>query len=328
MPDEVERALAMYRAGDVPQARAVLTSIAGTGRTAASGHAAMALAGISLDENGLGGSCRKRLEQVAAGEDPWLGPLAAVMLTPEFASFTSSGSGRLLLRSLAAQLRGDLDAARNGFEQAADAHKGAELGDLAAILLGNLLLQTADQVAALEPLTYAREMCDGPLAGYAAYLESHVLIGQDEKDRAGSVLQYAHRESHPAKGGSEGLHPWVALRYGELLAGDPYLDVVHDQMENSAVSEGEVVREPFESARHHGQVSRPALVDVGFYLFPADFGPVHAGLERLKTWSDERYERGRRLVLALYTHVEDGRDEPRTQGLAQLWDRLDLPRPR
>ncbi|WP_344876475.1 hypothetical protein [Nonomuraea antimicrobica] len=256
MPDEVERGLAAYRAGDVPAARALLTTIAGAGRTAVSGHAAMALAGIELGEDGLDGSCQGWLKQVAAGEDPWLGPLA------------------------------------------------------------------------VEPLTYAREMCDGLLAGYAAHLEGHILIGQDETERAGKVLHYARGESHPAKGGSKGLHPWVAVRFGELLAGDTWLDLVYDQVENSAVSEGEVVREPFESALYQKAVSSPALVDVGLYLFPAKFGPVHAGLERLKTWSDERYERGRRLVLALHTHVEDSRDEERTRGLTDLREKLDLPLPR
>lgn len=94
------------------------------------------------------------------------------------------------------------------------------------------------------------------------------------------------------------------------------------------MSEGAVVRQPFESALSLKKVSRPALVDIGLHLFPADFRPVHAGLERLKTWSDERYERGRRLVLALHTHVEDRRDERRTRGLAELREKLGLPRPR
>ncbi|MFE3455791.1 tetratricopeptide repeat protein [Nonomuraea sp. NPDC059194] len=323
MPDEVERGLAAYRAGDVPAARALLTTIAGAGRTAVSGHAAMALAGIELSENGLDGSCRGWLEQVAAGEDPWLGPLAAVMLTPDF----RSSSDRALLQSLAAQLTGDLGAAQDGFEQAAEVRKGTEIGDVASLLLGNLLLQSGDQTAALGPLTYAREMCDGLFAGYAAHLEGHILIGRDAKEQAGEVLQYAHGESHPARGGSKGLHPWVAVRFGELLAGDTWLDLVYDQVERSGVSEGEVVREPFESARYQTEVSNPALVDIGLYLFPATFGPVHAGLERLKTWSDERYERGRRLVLALHTHVEDSRDEERTRGLTDLRERLGLPRP-
>ncbi|XVQ12016.1 hypothetical protein ACQP1W_05385 [Spirillospora sp. CA-255316] len=334
VPDDVERGLAAYRAGDAPQARALLTAIAGAGRTAASGHAAMALAGIELDENGLGAPCRTWLEQVAAGEDPWLGPLAAVMLTPDFESYTSSDSGQALLRHLTAQLTGDLDTARNGFEQAVDAHKDAEtedsfrITDLASLLLGNVLLQSGAPAAALEPLRYARSMCDGLFAGYAGYLEGHVLIGQDEKDRAGKVLQYAHGESHPARGGSEGLHPWVALRLGELTAGDPWLDVVYDQMENSGVSEGTVVREPFESAFHFKEVSRPALADIGLQLFPANFGPVHAGLDRLKAWSDERYERGRRLVLILHSLVEDWRDEERTRGLAELREKLELPEPK
>ncbi|GAA2449972.1 hypothetical protein GCM10010191_79660 [Actinomadura vinacea] len=333
VPDEVERGLAAYRAGDLPEARALLTVLAGAGRTSVSGHAAMALAGIELGENGLD-ACRTWLEQVAAGEDPWLGPLAAVMLTPDFKSDTSLDSERVLIRSLAAQLVGDLDRARDGFEQALDVHKDSEtedsfrITDLAHILLGNLLLQSGAPEAALEPLNDAREMCDGLFAGYAGYLEGHVLIGQGEKDRAGSVLQYAHRESHPARGGSKGLHPWVALRLGELTAGDTWLDIVYDQMENSGVSEGTVVREPFESARYQTEVSRPALVDVGFNLFPAEFEPVHAGLERLKAWSDERYERGRRLVLVLHSLVEDSRDDERTQGLAELREKLDLPKPK
>src|SRR5262249_54437016 len=138
---------------------------------------------------------------------------------------------------------------------------------------------------------------------------------------------YAHSESHPARGGSKGLHPWVAVRFGELVAGDTWLDLVYDQMENSGVSNGEVVREPFESGFHFKEVSRPALADIGLYLFPGKFEPVHAGLERLKTWSDERYERGRRLVLVLHTLVEDIRDKKRTRELAELRDKLGLPKP-
>ncbi|WP_328780368.1 tetratricopeptide repeat protein [Streptomyces canus] len=328
VPDEVEHQLAAYRAGDTAQARELLTALAGPGRTSVSGHAAMALAGIEIGENGLDGSHGQWLEQVAAGEDPWLGPLAAVMLTPDFRSGTSSDSGRRLLPSLAAQLTNDLDTARNGFEHVFEAHKGTEPGDVAGLLLGNLLVQSGDQAAALETLSYTRGMCDGTFAGYAAHLEGHVLIGQNETELASKVLQYAHRESHPARGGDKGLHPWVAVRFGELLASDPWLDLVYDQMEESSVSVGQVIREPLESAAYQKKVSAPALADIGLFLFPATFEPVHAGLERLKAWSDERYERGRRLVLTLYTHVEDSRDAERTQGLAELWAKLDLPKPK
>ncbi len=324
-PAEVERELAAFRAGDAPEARARLAAMAGVGRTAVSGHAAMALAGIELAEHGLGEACRKWLEQVAAGEDPWLGPLAAVMLAPDFEPYTNQD----LLRILAAQLTGDLDMARNGFERAVGVYDGTEAGDVANILFGNLLLQSGDAAGAFQPLETARQMCDGLFAGYAGYLEGHVLIGQGEKNKAGNVLSYAHRESHPAWGGHAGLHPWVAVRFGELLAGDTFaLDLVYDQMEESGVSDGEVIREPFESALYQKEVSRPALADIGLFLFPGDFGPVREGLERLKTWSDERYERGRRLVLALYTHVEDSRDEERSQGLRELRERLALPKPR
>ena len=330
VPDEVERGLAAYRAGDAPQARALLTTIAGAGRTAVSGHAAMALAGIELGENGLDGSYRTWLEQVVTGEDPWLGPLAAVMLAPHFEEYVSEDSDRVLVRGLAAQLTGDLDTARNGLEQAVDVLRDIETGDLASLLLGGLLVHSGEPAAAVEPLRHARQWCDPLLAGYAGYLEGHILIGRGETDQAGQVLQEAHHGSHPARAHSEGLHPWVALRFGEPLAGTPYLDLVTDQMENSGVSVGSVVREPFESGRYFQQVSRPALLDVGLYLFPAKFesGPVHAGLERLKTWSDERYERGRRLILVLHTLVEDTRNDQRTQGLAELLQKHDLPRPR
>lgn len=328
VPNEVERGLAAYRAGDAGRAREVLTAIAGTGRTSASAHAAMALAGIEIGEHGLDGAHRRPLEQAAAGEDPWLGPLAAVMLTPDFRSGATSDPDRRLLPSLAAQLTGDTDAARDGFERAFEAHKGTEAGDVAGLLLGNLLVRLGEPAAALEPLAYTRGMCDGTLAAFAAHLEGHVLIGRDEKERASEVLAYAHRESHPARGGDAGLHPWVAVRFGELLASDPWVDLVYDQIEESGVSEGTVIREPFESAQYQKEVSAPALADIGLFLFPATFEPVHAALERLKEWSDERYERGRRLVLTLHTHVEDGRDDERTRGLADLRAKLDLPKPK
>ncbi|MFE7506665.1 tetratricopeptide repeat protein [Promicromonospora sp. NPDC057488] len=327
--DEVERGTAAYRAGEVEEARALLTSVAGAGRTAISGEAAMALAGIELGESGLAGSWRQWLEQVAAGEDPWHGPLAAVMLTPEFQSDAAADSG-VLVRGLAAQLTGDLDTARERFEQAIEVHERLETEDLANILLGNLLLRTGDPAGALKPLHTAREMCDGLFAGYAGYLEGHVLIGQDEKNRAGRVLDYARGEAHKATSGTQGLYPWVAIRFGELVAGEPWLDVVYDQVENSGVSEGTVVRDPFEGALYHQEVSRPALVDIGFHLFPrsAELGPVLDGLARLRSWSEERYERARRLVLVLHEHVEDSRDEERTRGLAELRRELDLPEPR
>ncbi|MFC8796091.1 tetratricopeptide repeat protein [Promicromonospora sp. NPDC057138] len=325
--DEVERGLAAYRAGEVEQARALLTPVAGAGRTALAGEAAMALAGIELGESGSDGAWRTWLEQVAAGEDPWRGPLAAVALTPEFQSDASADSG-VLLDGLAAQLTGDLATAQSTFEQAIAVHERMETEDLAKILLGNLLLQTGDPDAALKPLHTARTMCDGLFAGYAGHLEGHILVGQDKKDEAGKVLAYACREAHKATSGTEGLYPWVAIRFGELLAGDPWLDVVYDQVEKSGVSVGTVVRDPFEGAMYHRQVSRPALVDIGFHPFPGEFGPVHDGLARLRTWSEERYERARRLVLVLHEHVEDWRDEDRTRGLAELQRELDLPEPR
>ncbi|WP_021597274.1 MULTISPECIES: hypothetical protein [Actinomadura] len=75
--------------------------------------------------------------------------------------------------------------------------------------------------------------------------------------------QYAHRESHPARGGDKGLHPWVAVRFGELLASDPWVDLVYDQIEESGVDEASVIREPFESAPYQNGISAPALADIG-----------------------------------------------------------------
>ncbi|MEV5569182.1 hypothetical protein AB0L06_03975 [Spirillospora sp. NPDC052269] len=328
VPGVVENELAAYRAGDVARAREALTALAGTGRSSTSGHAAMALAGIEISENGLDGSDRLWLEQVAAGEDPWLGPLATVMLNRKFRSAMSSDVGRQILASLASQLTGATDAARDGFAAAFDAHKGTTPGYVAGFLLGNLLIQSGDQDAALRPLSHSREGCNGTFAAYAGHLESHVLMGQNEVEPACEVLSHAYRSSHPVRGGDEGLHPWVALRFGELLAGQPCVDFVQNRMERRGVSEGEVIRKPFESANGRQRVSAPALADLGLFLFFAEFKLVHAALERLREWSDERYERGRRLVLALHTFVKDSGDAKSSRSLARLLTKLELPTPK
>lgn len=344
IPDQVERELATYRAGDVQQARSALSTIAESGRTSVAGHAAMALVGIELTENGLDGDCEKWLEQVATGEDPWLGPLAVVMLSSDFEEHIAGPEP--LLGCLASQLTGDLEAAREGFERALAHLNGAwknesEYDDdtisailkqqrITKLLLGNALIQTGDSTAALKPLSSARSRCDGLLAAYAGYLEAHVLIEQGEHEPASEVLSYAFSEAHPGPSGTKGeLVPWIGIRYGELLASHPWMDIVADQVEDiPAVTEGTVVRNPFESACHFKALSRPALGDIGLRLFPAspDFEPVHAALERLKTWGDERHERARRLILVLHQYVEDWRNEEKAQGLAELWKSLDLPR--
>lgn len=81
MPDEVVREVERYRAGNVDGARAALRTTAGSGRTATAGYAAAALAGIELAEDGPGEPFWALLRQIAAGEDPWLGPLAPVSWT-------------------------------------------------------------------------------------------------------------------------------------------------------------------------------------------------------------------------------------------------------
>ncbi|MEO3830345.1 hypothetical protein [Actinomadura sp. B10D3] len=220
-----------------------------------------------------------------------------------------------------------MDTARDGFERVFEACKGTDSGDVAGLLLGNLLIQSGDPAAALEPLSHTRGMCDGTLAGYAAHLEGHVLIGQKEKERASQMLQYAHRESHPARGGDEGLHPWVAVRLGELLASDPWVDLVYDQMEESGVSEGSVIRairvRPLPEGDQRSRARRHRLVPVPGDVRARTHGSgAPGGLER------RTIRAARRLILKLYTHVEDGRDDERTQGLAELWDKLALPTPK
>ncbi|MDA3644982.1 hypothetical protein LZ318_03625 [Saccharopolyspora indica] len=342
VPEAVERELATYRAGDAGRAKAALTTIAESGRTAVAGHAAMALAGVELTENGLSASCGKWLEQVAAGEDPWLGPLAVVMLSSDFEEHIAGPEP--LLDHLAGQLTGDRASAREGFERSLAALEEAWANeseydddaisailnqrDITKLLLGNLLIQTGDSAAALEPLSSARSHCDGLLAAYAGHLEAHVLIEQEKDEPAAEVLSYAYGESIPANSGAEGLAQWIGIRYGEHLAGNPWMDIVADQVEDiPAVTEAVVVRDRFEGAHFFTKLSRPALAAIGLHLFPAsaDFEPVHAALERLKTWSDERHERARRLILVLHQYVEDSRDEEKTRGLAELWKRLDLP---
>lgn len=348
IPAVVERELATYRAGDTEQARAALTTIAESGRTAVAGHAAMALAGIELADNGLSPTCRKWLEQVIGGEDPWLGPLAVVMRSADFAQHAAAPQPLLL--ALADQLTGDLATARKGYEQAltelrttSDGFDEAEINGeydddfariiygqqhVANILLGNLLLQTGDSAAARVPLNDARLGADGLLAAYAAYLEGQVLIEQKDAEKAARVLGYAFTESLPRRSGTEGeLLPWTAIRYGEVLAGNPWMDEVAGNARRSAVSEGTVILAPFQTATFHMKLSKPALVDVGFGVFPGDSEPLHPALERLRNWSDERYDRACRLILVLHQFA-DPRDKEHAQTLAELRKNLDLPDPR
>ncbi|MER7013177.1 hypothetical protein ABT324_17290 [Saccharopolyspora sp. NPDC000359] len=339
IPGEVELGLTAYRAGDVAQARASLGTIAESGRTAVSGHAAMALAGVELSENGLSAGCETWLEQVAAGEDPWLGPLAVVMLSADFEEYIAGPEP--LLDHLAGQLTGDLAAAREGFERSLARLEEAwenesddtvlEQRDIARLLLGNVLIQSGDSSAALEPLSSARSHCDGLLAAYAGHLEGHVLIDLGKNERASEVLSYTFGESLPANSRADGMTRWVGIRFGEHLAGHPWMDIVTDQVEDvPAATEGTVVRDPFETACQFEALSRPALADIGLHLFPAgaDFEPVHAALERLKAWSDERNDRARRLILVLHQYVDDWRDEEKTRALAELRKQLGLPNPR
>ncbi|SPT49494.1 hypothetical protein [Actinomadura madurae] len=118
-----------------------------------------------------------------------------------------------------------------------------------------------------------------------------------------------------------------------MLASDPWVDLVYDQIEESGVDEASVIREPFESAPYQNGISAPALADIGVSCSRRRSNPCTrlqsawrpGGLE---AWSGERYERGRRLILMLYSHVEDGRDDERAQGMADLLEQLALPTPK
>ncbi|MFI9590527.1 hypothetical protein [Nonomuraea sp. NPDC052265] len=284
VPAEVGPGLEAYQNGDLDDAMNALREIAGTGRTAVAGHAAAALAGIEL---GAGLHCWESLEQVAGGEDPWLGPLAGVLIT----ELEPQEDGRSLLRGVTAQLTGDAEAARALYAEADE--------ELATVLIGNLLIVSGDLVAAEEPLTRALRSDNDMIAAYAGHLLSHIFIARNELEEAGNVLNDAFWRSHPRGTGPEGLVPWVGVRIGELLAGTLMLDVVDNLMEASGMSELYFTRDFFENAAFFTKYSEPSLTKIGLHLFPGDFDIVQGALERLRVWSDERYERGRALAVLL-----------------------------
>ncbi|WP_326807609.1 hypothetical protein OG533_24875 [Streptomyces sp. NBC_01186] len=331
MPEEVARGVALYRAGDADGARAVLRPLAEAGRTSASGEAAAALAGIELAGDPADPAELPLLRQVAAGEDPWLGPLAAVLLSQGLADALSwtvehevPPAGHPLVRGIVAQLTGDREAARAGYEQAmAEPQPGEESTDLAQVLLANLLLSTGADPAEVDDLLTDGQKSSSPLyRGYACHLLAHSLIRQGDLDGAAEVLRHGQSAAHPVDSGSDALLPWVCVRSGELLASAPYeLDLVAAMMEDSGVSEGSCIRQPFEEAAYFQKSARPALADVGFHAFPDDAEEVRAALDRLREWSDERYERGRALCLLLCHRLladETDRGSDRHRSLSRL----------
>ncbi|WP_329518805.1 hypothetical protein [Spirillospora sp. NBC_01491] len=194
-----------YRNGDLDDAMNALRDVAETGRTTVAGHAAAALAGIELGAGLM--NCWDSLDQVAEGEDPWLGPLAGVLL----AELELREDGRSLLRGVTAQLTGDAEAARALYAEADE--------EIATVLLGNLLIVSGDLVAAEEPLRRALRSDNNMIAGYAGHPLGHVLISRNELEEAGNVLSDAFWRCHPRGTGPDGLVPWVGVRIGELLAG-------------------------------------------------------------------------------------------------------------
>lgn len=106
-----------------------------------------------------------------------------MMPVPELRSYASVDSDRVFLRRLAAQLTGDLDTARNGFEQAVDVY-----------------IHSSDPATALEPLRHAREWRDNLFSGYAGYLEGHVLIGQGRVRGAAPLGRSPPRAPTAARG--------------------------------------------------------------------------------------------------------------------------------
>ncbi|NBE56418.1 tetratricopeptide repeat protein [Streptomyces boluensis] len=330
VPDEVARAVERHRSGDPDGARSALRAMADAGRTATAGHAAAALAGIELAEGGPDEPFWGALEQVAAGEDPWLGPLAAALPSMELYSVLesmnpgASPADHPVIRGLAAHLTGDQDGAEEAFEQAAaEAAPGRLEDDLAHVLLGHQLLHRGANREAEEALTRVLAEEDQVFCGYARFLLGHVLVERGELDEAGTVLTQAMSETHPSEHRvEEGLHSWVGVRLGELLAGTYELDCVVEEMENGGMSELYCTRQPFESGAFFTKVSRPALAQIGLHLFPGDLDTVRSELRRLREWSDERYERGRKLCLLLGERLlVDERDE-REQALQLLLGEL------
>ncbi|MER7013169.1 hypothetical protein ABT324_17250 [Saccharopolyspora sp. NPDC000359] len=93
------------------------------------------------------------------------------------------------------------------------------------------------------------------------------------------------------------------------------------------LAEGAVVATPFETATWYLESSKPAVVDVGYGVFAEEWDLVHSALEHLRTWSEERHERARRLVLVLHEFVKHHHDADTTRNLAALRNKLDLPKP-
>lgn len=329
-PPEVEAALRTYREGDIPEARTALEKVAASGRTAASCHATAALAGIEFGVDRPGEHTSDRAEPweplkvVVAGEDPWLGPLAAALLTPE----NRAALDRDLLLGLNAQLTGDRDTARTAFESAA-ARPDNMHADLADVLLGNLLLTGPTPFEAEVPLTRAQGSDTPVRSAYAGHLLGALHLARDELALAANVLDKACKSARSGKSGSEALHPWLCVRYGELLAVEGYvLDVLDDELDENGLSVSTLVRERFEGAGQFTGVECPALGEIGEHLSYADFDRVRSALGRLWTWSDERYDRARRLVLALYQHarVPDDHLDERSDDLSALMADLALPK--
>lgn len=107
-------------------------------------------------------------------------------------------------------------------------------------------------------------------------------------------------------------------------AGSCELDCVVDLMERGGMSDMYWTRDPFEQGAFYAEVSRPALAEIGLHLFPGDFDVVRAALERLKGWSDERYDRGRDLCRLLGRRLLiDARNAERKRALGDLLGELD-----
>ncbi|GAA1537093.1 hypothetical protein GCM10009678_19440 [Actinomadura kijaniata] len=303
VPEEVESALEPFRAGDAAASLAALRPLAASGRTSLAGHAAAALAGvaISLDE-----PFRAPLRQVMEGEDPWLGPLAAVLESrgPSDVLGRRPSAVDPLLTGITARLTGAREAAREHLAQAvADADRAVRR-DLAAVLLGDLLLADGEPDAAERPLRRALRAKDPLYVAYAGHLLGHLLIVRGELDEAADTLLKACITAHPRETETDALMPWVHLRLGELLAGTFRLRVVEEWMENNGMNELYWTRDVFETGLHFHDISRPSLNEIGLHVFPGDVAEVRAALDRLKQWSDERHARGRRLCLMLGTRTD------------------------
>ncbi|MFG2003948.1 tetratricopeptide repeat protein [Spirillospora sp. NPDC048911] len=289
---EVERGVAAARAGDAGSARELLNGHTGRGRTSTGMRADLTLAALTALEAGprdssspSSGLVVECLRRVAAGEDPEAAPQASMAL--------SALADASLRRAMAAEQLGDAETARAIYESG---------GEPATVLLGRLL---GDR----EILARAQRADDPLAASYAGYLLGGLLIDAEEYGEAREVLGRACEAAQATRENPYGILPWIAVRLGELLAG-----------QDAPIEE---IRDAFVLAQPLMEIADPALAAVGLNTLDGNPYAVQGALKWLEAWSGERHAHGCRLATMLGARVVEASDEPADHPLNRMLRELD-----